>query len=618
MVQGGQQPIIGAEVFMFAVSTGGYGSASVSRLQSSSNTTLDSASGNYYVTTGSNGHFTVAAGDFTCGVSTPEQIYIYSLGGKTGGAASQSNSAAGLMAVIGTCTDSQFSGLPATVQLNEVSTVAAAYALAGYATDATHIAGTSTAATGIANAAANAANLDNLGTGQAQSTTAGNGAVPQEEINTLADILSACINTFDPNYDPNEPSGACGTLFMYATPNGTPGVNSPTDTATAAINIAHNPGANVGNLFGLATSTAPFQNILATAPNDWTIAIRYTGNSIGRTYFLAVDGSGNVWASNNFNGTISEFGPTGNPVKIVTGGGLNGPAGIAMDTVGDIWVVDDGFAPGLSEFDASGSPLVSGGYPQTDMNSPFYMAIDGNNGIWVANYGNGALGDDATISKYNTSGQDVFDTTPGEGGLEGPQGVAVDSGENVWVANFGNSSVSSFGTVNSPEGGYTTGGLDGPVGIAVDGHNSVWVTNVGTASAGTSITEFTDTLGVVSSGINITGGGLNVPSAVAVDGLGNVWVTNQTNPGSLSEFTGAGAAVSSSAGYTGTGPGATPAGPVLTNAVAIVIDGSGNIWVTDTNNGSSNDDLVEFVGAAAPVVTPLSVAVKNAHLGARP
>jgi len=64
--------------------------------------------------------------------------------------------------------------------MDEVSTIAAAYSFAGFATDAVHVSssGTALAQTGIANAFANAANVETLGTGAALATTpAGNGAV---------------------------------------------------------------------------------------------------------------------------------------------------------------------------------------------------------------------------------------------------------------------------------------------------------------------------------------------------------------------------------------------------------------------------------------------------------
>jgi hypothetical protein len=52
----------------------------------------------------------------------------------------------------------------------------------------------------------------------------------------------------------------------------------------------------------------------------------------------------------------------------------------------------------------------------------------------------------------------------------------------------------------------------------------------------------------------------------------------------------------------------------MASPAAIAIDGSGNVWVTNTGDSS----LTEFVGAAAPVVTPLAAAVKNNNQGGQP
>ena len=77
--------------------------------------------------------------------------------------------------------------------------------------------------------------------------------------NTLANILAACVNT------PGTTS-ACSTLFTNALPGGTTGTQ-PTDTATAAIDIAHNPAANITALYGLATANPPFSPALSAQPN---------------------------------------------------------------------------------------------------------------------------------------------------------------------------------------------------------------------------------------------------------------------------------------------------------------------------------------------------------------
>src|ERR1019366_9144135 len=101
----------------------------------------------------------------------------------------------------------------------EVSTVAAAYAFAGFATDAVHVSssGTPLAKVGIQNAFANAANLATLSTGQALATPPGNpnGAAPQANVNTLANILASCVNTDGTISGPTSPT-ACYTLLNNA------------------------------------------------------------------------------------------------------------------------------------------------------------------------------------------------------------------------------------------------------------------------------------------------------------------------------------------------------------------------------------------------------------------
>ena len=65
--------------------------------------------------------------------------------------------------------------------INEVTTIATAYAIAGSAVDATHVSssGTALAQVGVTNAFTNYANLANGATGVALATTpSGNGAVP--------------------------------------------------------------------------------------------------------------------------------------------------------------------------------------------------------------------------------------------------------------------------------------------------------------------------------------------------------------------------------------------------------------------------------------------------------
>lgn len=208
---GGQQAIVGAHVYLLAANAGvftpntsGYGNASLSLLTSGSGRTLDSSggatNGDYYVTTDAAGNFNITS-DYTC--TGGQQVYLYALGGNPGLTAGTNNSGSGLLAALGTCpgtlgtTGNVFSS-SLYVVMNEVSTIATAYAFAGFATDAVHVSssGTTLAQSGIKNAFLNASNLETLSTGLALSVTpAGIASVPQTTINALANTLAACVNT---------------------------------------------------------------------------------------------------------------------------------------------------------------------------------------------------------------------------------------------------------------------------------------------------------------------------------------------------------------------------------------------------------------------------------------
>src|ERR1017187_6122013 len=400
-VHGGQQPIVGAAVYLLAANTTGYGKPSVSLLNAMSTGYANSLGA--YVPTAPDGSFAIT-GDYSCTPNT--QVYLYSLGGSQGGIA---NSAAGLLAALGNCPSSgNFLTATPFIAVNEVSTVAAAYAFEGFATDATHVSssGTALAQIGIANAFANATNLAGISTGAALATTpAGNGTVPQSEINTLANILASCINSSGAVTGPTNPT-ACYTLFNSAQSAGSSGT-IPSDTATAAINIAHNPGANIAALYGLSTANPPFQPDLAcsnvspsTYPNDFTISLSIsTGGGLWLDG-LAIDGLGNAWFVNEGSGSgafLNEYSNLGAPISpangyIAAGGVLNG-GGLAVDASDNVWIIGSG----LIELNNSGALISpSTGYSVLPFQSSG-IAIDVGGNVWVS----GAL---YTISEFSSSG----------------------------------------------------------------------------------------------------------------------------------------------------------------------------------------------------------------------
>ncbi len=251
MVHGGQQPVSGASVQLYAVGTSAYGAASRPLLTPA---TTSDANGGFNIT-----------GIYTC-PSSSALVYIVASGGNPGLAAGSNNAALALMAALGPC-----GGLSASTHIiiNEVTTVAAVYALAPYMTSATAIGSGASDAAGLASAFTLAAELVNPNTGSAPGTGVPAGtAVPVEQINTIGNIVASCVNSAG---GVSGDGSFCGTLFSLTTPNGS---TPATDTITALLHLANNPALNTTALYNLATPIAPFQPSLAQVPPD--LAVRLT------------------------------------------------------------------------------------------------------------------------------------------------------------------------------------------------------------------------------------------------------------------------------------------------------------------------------------------------------
>ncbi len=592
-VHGGRQPIVGAHVYLFAANNTAYGQPSVSLLNPSATGAATDPVGTY-VTTDANGLFTIT-NDYSCTPNT--QVYLYALGGDPGAGP---NSAAGLIAVLGSCpaSGSFLSSIPF-VQINEVTTVAAAYSIAGFATDATHVSssGTPAAQTGIANAFANAANIASLNTGQAYSTLpTGNGIVPQSKINTLADILAACVNSTGPS------AGGCATVLTNAKdPSGA----TPAETASAAINIAHNPGANVATLFSALLPTPPFLPNLSSAPTDWTLAltITFNGGSLAQPAdHLAIDAGGNVWVKNNAGG-ISRFGniaklsPSGTLLTSFTAG-TNIAVGPTIDASGNVWTASDS---ALQKFDNNGNVLSGSGFSSNYVSNYSGIAFDKNGNAWTTNSN---FGFPSQVYEFTSSGTPV-PATQGftGGGLQNSPLPAIDPSGNIWTA--GGSNLAEFNTSGaiSPSTGFTGGGLSSSSGIAIDSAGNIWVANTN------SVSKFLNAGTPVSPSTGFTGGGLSNAAAIALDGAGTPWVANAN---SVSHLAADGTPISGSQGYA--------YDTTVTIRPSIAIDGSGNVWfpIPSIPFTLTSVSVEELVGAATPVVTPIAQGLATSTLATRP
>ncbi|MDE1163695.1 MAG: NHL repeat-containing protein [Acidobacteriaceae bacterium] len=620
VIHGGQQAVQGSHVYVFAVGTGGYGGQSTSLLTNvpgvtTADTTTFSGQTIYYVTSGPSaggGQFNIT-GDYTCTAGT--QVYLYATSGSSDGG-TDTNNGIGMMAPLGNCPASgSLADQVPYVTINEVSTIATAYALAGFAIDSTHISssGTALAQTGVANAMANALNVLNVSAGTARTSTAATGSVgtvPSAAMYTLANILAACINTA------TSASTNCTTLLGAATSTGVTSGTKPTETATAAINIAHYPGANISTLYSLTSSSAPFASALSSQPNDFVLGVTYLGGGLNEAGSMAMDAAGNVWLGNQGGKSLSKFSPLGVVLSGstgLTGGGIGTPWSVGIDQSGNVWGVNIAAtaAPTSNFFKFSNAGVAisdTAGYTGGGLNNPNNMAVDASGNVWAANYLKAGGG----LAEFSNAGV-AISTSAGYtgGGMKGSLGLGIDGAGAVWTPNYDGSSLSKFtnaGVAVSSTSGYTGGGISGPDTLAIDSSGNVWLGNTGNNS----LSKFSNKGVAISSSAGFTGGGLNDPSVVGVDGDGNVLVANYVSNGNISKFTNAGVAISGSTGYKGSG---------VLSPWTMAIDGSGNVWVSNYDSNT----LTQMLGLAAPVITPVVAGLSttltsdgSSKLGTRP
>ena len=493
----GSDFIKGATVQLYAAGTSGYGAGS------SAVTTVPST-----VTTDANGKFALL---YTCpAAGAPgDQMYLVATGGDSG---SGSNTSIALMAALGTC-----SKLPASVTVNEVTTIASAYALSAFAAVNTSggiavgAPGTGSSCnaasgwqstgketcnyTGLVNAFNAVNNLVNISTGTARTYTpayptnlAGdpkilnNSTVPTTRINALADMLASCVESSG--------SGCDSGLFNAATTTGsTP--TAPNDTLQAALNIAQNPGNNVSVLLGLVSSltTPPYSigtgaNALLLsskgAPVDLTLALTFTGAGLGIAPNI----------------TLSD----GNQAIV------NGALGI--DAAGNIWVGAfryNLFATGstngqmIAEFNALGAPATT--TPATTLSSATHP---------VPVYGG-------------------YDPQPSLTGGAGITMLTIDQSGNIWTNN---------GTpTGSPSEQYlleispslsllsTYGKSKAPTSIAVDGSGDIWF-----PTAAPNVDEL-----LANGSAGVTGVNLNIfellQNYLVFDSSGGLWASGSNSSG---------------------------------------------------------------------------------------
>ena len=346
---------------------------------------------------------------------------------------------------------------------------------------------------------------------------------------------------------------------------------------------------------------------------------------------VAVDKTGNAYVTDTGNHTIRKLTPAGVVTTLAGTAGAAGsadgtgaaarfncPAGIAVDALGNLLVVDtknntlrlispSGAVTTLAGT-AGANDSADGPREVARFNGPWDLALDGAGNIFVSEPGSN------TIRMVTAAG--FVSTLAGLAGMSGsadgmgsaarfngPCGLAVDGLGNVLVVDNGNSTLRKI----TPAGAVTTlagqasncGSDDGaggsarfanPMAVAVDGAGNLYLTDTNSAT----VRKITPT-GVVTTlagAAGLTGCADGAPAAarfyapygIAVDAQGNLLVVDNSN-GNLRQITPAGR-VSTLAGKAGGIGSADGAGAAATfnYPTGLAQDASGNLYVTDTDN----------------------------------
>ena len=371
---------------------------------------------------------------------------------------------------------------------------------------------------------------------------------------------------------------------------------------------------------------------------------------------MGVDGAGNLYIADSNNLRIREVSTIGFISTIAGGGngGDNGPAPFASfaspqamvaDGFGNIYVADStgnrvreisaGGAittvagNGLSGFSGDGGPATS-----ASLSTPSGLAVDTSGNLYIADSGNQRIRKVSTAGTISTFAGTYYGYS-GDGGpatsaaLAYPRGIAFDSMGDLYIADSNNSRIRKVWTSgiittvagNGSSGFSGDGGaavsveLNNPQAVALDHNGNLYIADssnyrireVGT-NGNINTVAGTGTYGYSGDGGPATGAQIMYPIALLVNGAGNLYFADGNNNrirvvsanGNIDTAAGNG-----SSGYTGDGGEGVLA--ALNNPSGLAIDGSGRIYIADSNNRAIRT-LIPPLGEAA-------LSVQGTHSG---
>ncbi|MGA2255243.1 MAG: hypothetical protein ABSG53_11320 [Thermoguttaceae bacterium] len=230
---------------------------------------------------------------------------------------------------------------------------------------------------------------------------------------------------------------------------------------------------------------APFVPYLAYVPDDFALMLCFAGGGYYAGGKLCFDADGNLWSGQNWmpgsqSGVIKSIGggtvkftpngtPLSPPITGFTGMGVDGIGWGTGVTLDKVWV--SSFNGKIGVMDFNGNPIGK------ESDFPFTEKLTGLMGIGVAANGDVWIADGPDNQLLHFSGGRVKDGRIVKvEGLKSPFGIAIDAQNRVWVSNSQADTVLRF-PANDPSKVESFRCGISVRGVALDSKGNLWVTS---------------------------------------------------------------------------------------------------------------------------------------------